>query len=88
MEAMAKSRAPVPPTCSDINHYIKVMNEAFEYLRTSNGALRDWGEGLADDVDDLQGRLSDAEDTIADLNREIEGLKAELKEVQILNERP
>ena len=93
--------APVGHTCPKIDtvisfidsidseeihpNVLKEMINIMEEIRSANSQLREWGNDLCKQVDELQGEINDEirkndklQDEISDLNSEIKDLQLEL----------
>lgn len=58
---------PMDDVLYDISMGLNGLDRDLEDLRRDNAALRDWGHGLQDEVDKLEGKLYDAEQEIEEL---------------------
>ena len=49
---------------NDIVYEAKCAKDELEYIRTQNSELRDWGEGLANEISDLEYQIETLENNI------------------------
>ena len=95
-----KDNAPAPHTCplidtvinmikttTDEDFDIKEAINMMEQIRTANGELRDWGnelfnekEELEDQISDLEGKLEDKQEDIGNLEDYIKTLEKQISE--------
>ena len=94
---MSRNNAPVPYTCPTINRVIGIIeclktedNESdikdaidlMEEIRFANDKLRDWGEGLLEEKEDLEKNVDNLEWEVKKLNDQIEYLQLEIKQAE------
>lgn len=79
------TREPIKHTCPDIDSAIRQckdfysdMESQLEDLRDSNDRLRMWGIEEADRVDELTGEVEELEQSLSDANDEIASLKKQI----------
>jgi len=93
---MARDNAPIGNTCPIINDVVRYIegfkfDEDFEYeksqclsvvedIRSANQTLRDWGNEMHDEKEELQGQVDSLESEVVDLKDKIEALESELTE--------
>jgi chromosome segregation ATPase len=66
----------------DMLHDVKVANDILEEIRSANSSLRDWGNELYSDKEDLEKENNLLKGEISDLSNEVENYKGEVKELE------
>ena len=70
--------------CEEIHpNDIKTIINVMEEIRSANSTLRDWGNDLCRQVDELQGEVDDEIRRNDKLQDEISDLKSEIKDLQL-----
>lgn len=80
---MGRDNAPVGNTCPTLDNIISLVED----VRGDNESLRDWGNQLHDEVEELERQISQLESdkenlemTVSELKEQIENLEEQLVE--------
>ena len=67
IDEVIKKLDQIKSWCNDIYHYCELAESEMEDLRIANGTLREWGIDEANQVDELEEKVSDLEYLIEEL---------------------
>jgi predicted nucleic acid-binding Zn-ribbon protein len=66
----------------DMQYDIKDANNLLEKIRSANSSLRDWGNELYSEKEDLEKQVSDLTDEVTNLKDELKKLESQITELE------
>ena len=63
---------------NDVKYYLRGCFDKLEELRSANSTLRDWGNDINNELEEVEKERDEALDKVANLEDEIEDLKTQL----------